>query len=64
MERNETLENFLNQAHNAYYALSVVMEDIESNAIDSYHNGDITYEQLKVIRDMIDYYMGRVISNK
>lgn len=64
MERNEILEKFLNQAHNAYYALGVVMSDIESNAIDSYHNGDITYEQLKVIREMIDYYMGRITSNK
>lgn len=64
VERNETLENFLNQAHNAYYALSVVMDDIESNAIDSYHSGDITYEQLKEIRELIDYYMGRLSSNK
>lgn len=59
MKKYKTLEKLLDEASNAYYALGLVMEDIESNAVDSYHNGYITYEQLQVLRGMIDYYMAR-----
>lgn len=64
MERNETLDDYLERATNAFHAMGLAMNSIENSAIQDYLDGKITHEQLQVLRGMIDYYMGRPFSNK